>query len=84
MDVCHESIATFGNCLDILALFVLSAQRAAQHPDGYGKVALFDKRVRPDLLHDLCSFDQMIASQDKKQEGIEGFACEGDMDAVPQ
>jgi hypothetical protein len=83
-DWCNESVATFRDSLDVTLTVLTFFQHLSQPPYMVGQIGLFNKRVRPQRLHQLFFFDEVTTSLDEEYERFESLWGERESLAVPQ
>jgi hypothetical protein len=71
MDAGHESVAPFGNGFDVPYSILSVVQDFAQKVDRLAEVALLDRRIGPDRLHQFVFLHQAAAVFDQRQESVE-------------
>ena len=71
--VCHESIAAFWDCLNVEVLVAIIAQRFPQSEDVHRKVALLDKAIGPDSLHQIVFLNCFAAGLYEREKDVEDF-----------
>ena len=80
----HEAIAALGHRFDVLLSYFAVAKRLPKREDVLRQIGVFDKAVRPELLHQYFFFDQMTAAFEEKEQRLKGLWREGNGLAIAQ
>ena len=73
----HEAIAALGHRFDVFLSVFAVAQGLPKREYVLRQIGLFDKAVRPELLHQYSFFDQMTAAFDEKEQRLKGLWRKG-------
>src|SRR5690349_5179412 len=78
MDFRPKAVPALRDRFDVLPTAIALAERLAEREDVDRQVAVFDKRVRPDLLEELFLFYCTAAATYEHQKSVECFRSERD------
>ena len=81
-DVGDETIAALRHRLNVVFAFLTFSERLSQYRNVLREVVLFDKTVRPNLLHQLFLCQHVARVFEQHQQGIENFRRERHL-AIP-